>query len=411
MKRKLSYERSFASSKRAINWSKKNTKKPEECSISSNKKYWFDCLSCKHEFGMALDHITNGDQWCPFCANKKLCNDDNCQLCFEKSFASHEKAIYWSEKNIKKPRDYLKSSSEKIWFKCHVCNHEFDIILYNLINDKWCPYCSHNKLCSDDICYFCFENSFASHEKSIYWSKKNIKTPRQCFKGSDKKFLFDCPLCKHEFDITLNNITTGNWCSYCANKKLCYNDNCKICFEKSFASHEKSIYWSPKNPKNPRDCFKSSHTKYLFDCNLCQNEFSIRLGDINNNNSWCPNCKHKTELKLHNFLTTSQPFPVKRQFKADWCRNPKTNRHLPFDFVIETLKIIFELDGPQHNSFVPHFHRNGLQDLIAQKDRDLYKYQKAIENGYEVYRLDQDAVLHDKIDWKSLISEIINFYS
>ncbi len=409
MKRKLLFERSFASSKRAINWSKRNVDKPEDCSISSGEKIWFDCHDCFHEFEMQLSNITNGGQWCSYCSNKKLCSYDNCKICFEKSFASHERAIYWSHKNKKNPRECFKSSGEKYWFDCRVCNHEFEMQLNSITNmNSWCSYCSNKKLCSDDNCKICFEKSFASHEMSEFWSSKNKKNPRDCFKGTNTNFWFNCRVCNHEFEIRLSNITNGGqWCPYCANKKLCSYDNCKICFEKSFASHEMSEYWAPKNIKSPRDYLKNSHKKLLFNCPLCKHEFEMQLDYITNGGHWCPNCKHKTERKLYNFLKL-QPFPIKRQFKADWCRNPKTNRLLPFDFEIETLKIIFELDGPQHNSLVPHFHRNGISDLIAQKDRDLYKYQKAIENGYTVYRLDQESVLHDRIDWKSLILEIIN---
>ena len=44
--------------------------------------------------------------------------------------------------------------------------------------------------------------------------------------------------CKHHFDMQLDSITSGHWCKYCANQALCDNDDCKICFEKSFASSE-----------------------------------------------------------------------------------------------------------------------------------------------------------------------------
>ncbi len=37
-------------------------------------------------------------------------------------------------------------------------------------------------------------------------------------------------------------------------------------FERSFASHIKSQYWSDKNEIKPRDVCKSSNKKYLFDC-------------------------------------------------------------------------------------------------------------------------------------------------
>ena len=83
-----------------------------------------------------------------------------------------------------------------------------------------------------------FEKSFASHEKSKYWSNKNELKPNQVFKSSGKKYWFDCE-CGHEIEISLNNISGGQWCPYCCFpiKKLCNNEDCKECFEKSIASY------------------------------------------------------------------------------------------------------------------------------------------------------------------------------
>ncbi len=52
---------------------------------------------------------------------------------FERSFASHPKAQYWSEKNEISPKDILKGSNKKFWFNCNICNHEFDISLDKII--------------------------------------------------------------------------------------------------------------------------------------------------------------------------------------------------------------------------------------------------------------------------------------
>jgi hypothetical protein len=53
----------------------------------------------------------------------------------------------------------------------------------------------------------------------------------------------------------------------CNSKRLCEKENCKSCFEKSFASNEKSKYWSEKNGDiKPRQVFKSANIKYWFDC-------------------------------------------------------------------------------------------------------------------------------------------------
>jgi hypothetical protein len=49
------------------------------------------------------------------------------------SFAIHPKAKYWSTKNNNiLPTDVYKSSNNKYWFTCDICNHDFEIALYNL---------------------------------------------------------------------------------------------------------------------------------------------------------------------------------------------------------------------------------------------------------------------------------------
>ena len=41
--------------------------------------------------------------------SQKLCNETDCEPCLDKSFASHEKSIYWSDANKAKPRDVFKA--------------------------------------------------------------------------------------------------------------------------------------------------------------------------------------------------------------------------------------------------------------------------------------------------------------
>jgi hypothetical protein len=186
---------------------------------------------------------------------------------FEESFASHPKSMYWNyEKNDNmKPEDIRKSSDKKFWFKCDKCPHEFQKSLSKITLNSWCPYCSRTKkiLCEDENCKICIEKSFQSHPRSQYWNYEkngNVK-PRQSCLNSAQKYWFECDKCSHSFQSSLSNITTLNqWCPYCSNQKLCENDNCKECIEKSFQSHPRSQYWNyEKNEKiTPRQVFKGS---------------------------------------------------------------------------------------------------------------------------------------------------------
>ena len=196
---------------------------------------------------------------------------------FEKSFASHEKAKYWSDKNELKPINVFRGSQEQYLFNCYECGHEINNNPNAITsNNQWCSYCANKKLCENNNCKICFDKSFASHEKSKYWSHKNDLTPIQVFKGSNNYYAFECNICNHTFDQQLYHVSNNNvWCNYCSNHKLCENINCNICFEKSFASHEKSQYWSNDNKLKPRNVFKNSKTKYIFKCELCNILFTM----------------------------------------------------------------------------------------------------------------------------------------
>ncbi len=230
---KICYFRSFASSKKAEFWSSKNIQKPWQLKKGSSKKFWFICDKSEHEFEVILHDITRIDgksTWCPYpCCTKnnnggsKLCNDEDCQICFNASFASSDKAEFWSLDNKLTPREVFKYDNDKYLFKCNKSNHCFESSLNHITSDRWCPYpcCGHKKLCSLD-CEVCFNASFSSSDKAEFWSNKNKSNPREVFKNTNIKYLFKCEF-DHEFEMRLNHITQrSSWCPYC---KIWKNQN------------------------------------------------------------------------------------------------------------------------------------------------------------------------------------------
>lgn len=390
------YEKSFASHPKSKYWSKNNNIISLNVSKSSHDKYLFECDKCNHTFKSNLNNITNNNTWCPYCVNRKLCEDNNCKTCFQNSFASNEKSKYWSKQNKLVPRQVFKNSSKKILFDCN-CGHQFNTILSSITtNNTWCPYCCIPQLilCENIECNNCLKKSFASHEKSKFWSNENKLKPRQVLISSSKIFKFDCYKCTHDFQCNLNNITNNNnWCPFCSNQQLCKNKNCQACFDKSFASYIKSEFWSNKNILKPRQVFKGSSKKYYFNCNKCNNEFFSSLNAISNGR-WCNNCKFKTELKLFEWLKKNYN-DVKVQITFVWSQKKR------YDFVIKN--IIIELDGPQHFRQVSNW--------ISPKENkinDDLKNKLAHENGYRMIRICQEIVLNDLEYWKSQLKDSID---
>jgi len=392
-------ERSFAKHPRAVCWSEKNDKKPHEVLRSSNKKFLLNCGDCGHELHVILNNL-RGTQWCVYCHSGKLCEDPSCDKCHEKSFASHPMAIHWSLQNEKMPREIFKRSNQKCWFDCGDCGHAFQSALFSIQKEKHCPFCANQQLCSEE-CQTCLEKSCASHERmKASWSPENTLMPRDVFLQSNKKILFDCIVCHHQHTTTPNGYCTRTGsCVYCANQRLCENEECTFCFEKSFASHPKVLCWNPTNPMTPRSVFQGSNQEARFDCETCHSSFDSKLYNVLTG-YWCPYCKKKTEAILNAFLEGE--YPIKKQARFDWCRFSETGNIMPFDVMRKDHPILIELDGNQHFIQISNW---GTPENIQKKDAE--KIQKSIQNGYSIIHLPQEDVWHDRYDWKTALREVM----
>ena len=51
----------------------------------------------------------------------------SCDECFSRSFASHPKAEFWSDKNDDLPRNVALNSNKSFYFDCNDCNNELYI--------------------------------------------------------------------------------------------------------------------------------------------------------------------------------------------------------------------------------------------------------------------------------------------
>ena len=335
-------------------WSEKNSLSPREVLKGNDSKFWFVCDVCEHEFDASPDKITGElGRWCPYCCIpvKKLCNKEDCVICFKKTFLSYagktkngkKKVDCWNyEKNDLDPIEVTLSSSNKYWFICDVCEHNFKSSPSKItsMNEKWCPYCCVNnkKLCVDPECNFCKPRRFSSYMGMTS-------------RGKFKKDCFD--MIKNRTDI--HNISISN----------------------------KDLYW--------------------FICDVCGGSFKQCTNCITSSKpKWCPFCKNKTEGKFKHYFENKYPeYKLKYQPKWDWCKSEKDNC-LPFDFAIKKLKIIIEIDGEQHFSQVSNW--CSPEDNLK---NDIFKMKMANENGYTVIRILQDDIYCDKNDWENKLDKIL----
>ena len=252
---------SFASHPKSKFWSKRNTVKPNEA--HSQKKYWFDCEKCGHEFDTRLSDV-NGGSWCRFCSGRALCGQKDCEHCLKRSFASHPKSKFWSKRNSLKTHEVHLWSSKKFFFDCSTCGHEFDKSLHEVNKGTWCRFCA-GRVCGKKDCQYCLKRSFASHTKSKFWSKRNTLKPHEVPLKTHTKFFFDCPTCGHDFDMRLSAVNNGRWCRFCTNKT-----ERKVYDFLQTLSHKIKKEWAPKWLSTEYLCMnkgvlKTGRYQYRFD--------------------------------------------------------------------------------------------------------------------------------------------------
>lgn len=107
---------------------------PFDVTPVSDKKVWWICPKKQHEYQAKIGNRTKNETGCPFCAGKKVCEDNS----FAKVYP--ETAKEWHPKNENGPDMYSKCSGQYGWWKCSK-NHEWYTSISNRVKGegKGCP--------------------------------------------------------------------------------------------------------------------------------------------------------------------------------------------------------------------------------------------------------------------------------
>jgi hypothetical protein len=193
----LCHSRSFAAHTRSINWSSRNKLTPSEVALQSNKKFWFECSECLHEFDVSPATIVTCNTWCPYCAGHKLCNND-CKMCYDRSFAATDKARYWSAENAVSPRHVFRRTAKKYAFTCAE-GHDFKAAPDSVAAGKWCPSCRNKTeaLIADALTA---RGVVFSQQPRFDWCRNVLELPFDFLVG---RTLVECDGDQHFHDSTL----------------------------------------------------------------------------------------------------------------------------------------------------------------------------------------------------------------
>jgi Probable Zinc-ribbon domain len=116
---------------------------PEQFSHASSVKAWWVCPDCNREYKSQVYNRTAGLSACPYCASKKVC-EDNALTVF---YAAVCREWHPTKNGKMKPEDVTKHSSRKIWWKCATCNHAWKApISARTSLGSCCPACYEKRM-------------------------------------------------------------------------------------------------------------------------------------------------------------------------------------------------------------------------------------------------------------------------
>lgn len=192
----------------------KNTFKPNEVTLNSNKFAYFNCPDCGYSWRSRINIFQEGG--CPCCNGRHVVKDRN------DFYFKHINLVnnYWdwglNTEEGTSPDQYTSGSTKKVHLKCKKCGGTWsDYSVRDLSSGLGCPYCSGQRVLKG-------YNDLGSRFPNIAldWDyERNILKPEEVSYGSSKKVHWKCHKCGCDWktkvtDRTLSKRSTG--CPQCA---------------------------------------------------------------------------------------------------------------------------------------------------------------------------------------------------
>lgn len=233
------------------------------------------------------------------------------------------------------PLEKYINAGTSIKFECSICGYVFKNSPSRILGKRnqgcKCCYNDRQKMSIED-----FELRAKNNENVVIVGKYN---------GSKNQVKVKCRHCGEIFFMRADSILDGNGHLSCMLRKI---ERQPIKTQEDFIKE-----LATTNPNIiPLGYYTRHVDKIMFRCEICNNEWSAKIGHILLGESGCPKCNlSKGEAKISSYLEDNCiNFIPQYAFKD--CRD---KRKLPFDFFLPDRNICIEYQGEQHYREVKFF--------------------------------------------------------
>lgn len=354
---------------------------PETIPAHSNKKYNWVCLH-GHKWQARLSDRVNDNTKCPFCSNRRIL------VGFNDLATTHpELSKEWDyEKNeILTPKQVVKGSSKKVWWKCDKGHSWCASISSRACGQRGCPVCSGNKVETG------FNDLATLYPEVLkYWdySKNNID-PTKISSANHTIVWWKCDK-GHSYEMAITKKTVRHFgCPICSNYRIEKGFNDLATLYPNIAAE-----WHPtKNGEiMPSEIGKNSTKKFWWICKK-GHEWQATPHDRTSDNTGCPICSARRgtsfpEQAIYYYLKKLYPDAINR-YKDIF------DNGMELDVFIPSIKYAIEYDGRA-------YHRTKKEH-----DKELLKYSICKSNDIKLLRVKER---HDNV-WNDTADNIITIES
>ena len=207
-------------------YSSKNEQPADKIAAGSNKKVYWKCGACGHEWAIQLANRTLSGTGCRSCAGHILETNNLYLWCMKNGERGQRILSEYSSKNEWLPEEIAPISDKKVYWKCSACGFEWETqIQCRTRSYNGCPSCAGFICETNNLYLWCMKNGERGQRLLSEYSSKNKLSPEEIAPMSDKKVYWECSTCGHSWITSLSNrVHGGTDCPKCDKTQTSYGE-------------------------------------------------------------------------------------------------------------------------------------------------------------------------------------------
>jgi hypothetical protein len=350
--------------KRVMRWPRKTLKdaqfialeKGGECLslsyVGARKPMTWRCGECLDTWVTSYNKIQQGT-WCPRCSgNKKRAIDEYKEKALSRGGKCLSEAVHTNKQPL-------------AW----VCRegHRWSAPGKRILRGDWC------KLCSTIVGADKIRGNLSDCQELA--EQRGGKCLSSAYVNSATGMVWKCSVSSHPTWVARPSaLRRGTWCPECGTLAMASKirgtiDECHevarrkggFCLESEYRGNRALMNWR---------------------CGDCSGEWRASFANVGFS-TWCPYCSASRGEAQCRKILEKLFFMTFAKERYQWLTNSDGNR-MELDGYNDELKLAFEYHGKQHYSYIPHYHRNGPDDLKKRQRDDRRKRRLCKENGVKL---------------------------